>query len=190
MDSLKHFDDLDSTLFLTGSDGTVTDKYTYDAWGSVTSHTDSTQQPYQYVGQLGYYTHYQDPNLGLLQLGVRFYEPGIGRFTQRDPMQDDENCSAYRYGDDNPIAHVDPTGEWLWDIIRCLYRWSRVMNVWREAKRKFPIPNCEDECENDYIKRIVDYIDDKLGKNYVRKTIEICAKAGMAKSLPGCKGRY
>ncbi|MCK4235915.1 MAG: RHS repeat-associated core domain-containing protein, partial [Candidatus Krumholzibacteria bacterium] len=74
-----------------------------------TSHTGSTQQPYQYVGQLGYYTHYQDPNMGsLMQLGVRFYDPALGRFTQRDPIRHGEN--HYLYSLDNPLSYVDPSG--------------------------------------------------------------------------------
>lgn len=44
-----------------------------------------------FVGQLGCYTHYQDANLDLLQLGVRFYDPESGRFTQVDPVRDGSN---------------------------------------------------------------------------------------------------
>jgi RHS repeat-associated protein len=102
------FDDLGSTLFLTDSTGLATDKYTYDAWGNVTSRTGSTQQPYQYVGAMGYYTHYQDANLPLLQLGVRFYDPSIGRFTQVDPIGDGINW--YAYCENNPLMRVDPRG--------------------------------------------------------------------------------
>ena len=104
-----HFDDLGSALFLTGADGAITDRYTYDAWGKPTGHVGTTQQPYQYVGQIGYYTHHQDPNMaGLLQLGVRFYDPETGRFTQGDPIQDSLNWYAYVGG--NPIAWIDPQG--------------------------------------------------------------------------------
>ena len=94
---------------LTGSDGSVTDRYTYDVWGKPTGHVGTTAQPYQYVGQLGYYTHYQDPNMaGLLQLGVRFYDPETGRFTQEDPLQDSPN--GYGYVLANSIRYVDPWG--------------------------------------------------------------------------------
>jgi len=78
------FDDLGSTRLLTSAAGVVTDTYYYDAWGNVSHDTGSTNQPYQYVGLLGYYTRWQDANLDLLQLGVRFYDPEIGRFTQID----------------------------------------------------------------------------------------------------------
>jgi hypothetical protein len=60
----------------------VSGKYRYDAWAKLISHEGSTNQPYEYVGQLGYYTHWQDANMdGMLQLGVRDYDPSVGRFT-------------------------------------------------------------------------------------------------------------
>ena len=106
-----HFDELGSTRKLTDKDGVVTDTYSYDAWGN-TTHTGSTEQPYQYVGQLGYYTHWQDENLDLLQLGVRFYDPETGRFAQKDPI-DNETSSPYAYGDDSPVLKVDPSGRFV-----------------------------------------------------------------------------
>lgn len=70
-------------------------------------HTGVAGQPYQFVGQYGYYTHYQEPNIGgLLQLGVRFYDPSVGRFTQVDPIKDGLNW--YDYGEENPIVNIDP----------------------------------------------------------------------------------
>jgi len=65
-----HYDELGSTRVLTDGSGSVTDRYSYDAYGSVTSHIGSTtDNPYQYVGALGYYTHYQDPDFRLLEPG-------------------------------------------------------------------------------------------------------------------------
>jgi len=82
-----------------------------DAWGKLMEHiehTGSTAQPYQFVGQMGYYTHWQDTYLGLLQLGVRFYDPQVGRFAQVDHAADGLNW--YAYGGDLPNKVVDPTG--------------------------------------------------------------------------------
>jgi RHS repeat-associated protein len=104
-----HFDGLGSTLSLTDEDGDVTDTYTYNAWGDVTNHTGSTtDNPYRYVGQLGYYSHYQEPTFDLLQLGVRFYDPEIGRFTQRDP--EGYGTNWFIYTDNRPTVFADPTG--------------------------------------------------------------------------------
>lgn len=67
------------------------------------------------VGQLGYYTHWQDPALAdALQLGVRFYEPGVGRFDSLDPLRDGVNY--YVYGDGNPTLMVDPDGRFAFAI--------------------------------------------------------------------------
>jgi len=108
-----HEDGLGSTLAMTDQDGDVTDKYSYDAWGNVTPGQSNVtaDNPYQYVGQLGYYTHCMIPDnqdFRFLQLGVRFYDPEIGRFTQRDRIG--SVGSPYRYGEDSPIVLSDPSG--------------------------------------------------------------------------------
>ena len=123
VDFYYHFDGLGSTKALTGPTGTRTnDVYTYDVWGNVT-HTGPTNQPYQFVGQLGYYTNYQDSKLNpestdankyvMLQLGVRYYAPEMGRFTQRDPVND--GLSRYAYVHSRPVSATDPHGLRDWD---------------------------------------------------------------------------
>jgi len=106
-----HFDGLGSTRAITDSAGNVTDTYSYDAWGNVTSHIGPTSQPYQFVGQLGYYTHSQEPGLGLMQLGVRFYDSEVGRFTQRDPIGYQGGLNLYEYGWSRPTIFTDPRGK-------------------------------------------------------------------------------
>ena len=106
-----HFDALGSTRMLTDESGHITDSYTYDAWGNLLTHDpNSISQPYQYVGQLGYYTHWQDSNLPLLHLGVRFYDPGTGRFGQRDGLRAGK-WNFYSYAEDRPQTLIDPSGE-------------------------------------------------------------------------------
>ena len=79
-------------------------------WGGVMYLFDSTSNnPYRYVGQLGYYTHWMDSSLtDLLHLGVRFYEPGVGRFSQVDPAG--EGWNWYVYAGNQPAVAVDPSG--------------------------------------------------------------------------------
>ncbi len=110
-----HYDETGSTRLLTDTAGNVTDTYAYDAYGSVIAHNGSTHDnPYQFVGALGYYTPWQAPEFRLLQLGFRFYDPGTGRFTQEDPVGDGINW--YAYCDGNPLAGVDPWGLWQFTI--------------------------------------------------------------------------
>ena len=107
-----HFDELGSTRLLTDGNGVVTDRYGYDAYGALLWHEEyanSIDQLYQYVGALGYYTPYQEPELGLLRLGLRFYDPLVGRFTQRDVSVSD-GAQSYGYVADEATQMVDPTG--------------------------------------------------------------------------------
>jgi len=150
-----HFDGLGSAIALTDEDGTTTDTYSYDAWGNLTSHTDpdtedgiglTTDNPYQYVGKYGYYTHWQEPTLNLLQLGVRYYDPSVGRFTQQDPIQDGWNW--YGYVGENPVTNVDPTG---------LATWLGPKPM-PDGTVTYDLTHCEEamrQCMNDTIKRTV-----------------------------------
>ena len=106
-----HYDALGSTRLLTNASGIITDRYTYDAYGSLMAHdryTGSVDQPYQFVGESGYYTHYQEPEFGLLQLGVRFYDVETSRFTQVDPIR--EGWDWYVYVGNHPTFVIDPNG--------------------------------------------------------------------------------
>ena len=49
-----------------------------------------------------------DADSNLYYYGARYYDPYIGRFTQRDPVGDGVNW--YAYTENNPLKFVDPTG--------------------------------------------------------------------------------
>ena len=119
-----YFDGLGSTVMMTEGLSTIADRYDYDAWGNEYPIMVSTlDNPYRYVGQLGYYTHWMDSSLtDLLHLGMRFYEPGVGRFSQVDPAR--EGVNWYGYVDGIPTTHVDPVGLFNW----CFPLNSRICN--------------------------------------------------------------
>ncbi len=87
---------------------TVTDAYMHDSWGSASVHVGATEQPSQYVGQMGYYTHGAASGIDVLQLGIRYYDASTGRFISRDPIRDEANLYGYVSG--NPVMLVDPRG--------------------------------------------------------------------------------
>ncbi|MHB8927921.1 MAG: RHS repeat-associated core domain-containing protein [Bacillota bacterium] len=55
-----------------------------------------------------------DPVFGQVYLRARYYTPGLGRFTTPDPLVmaglDLPGMSPYAYGQDNPLAYLDPSG--------------------------------------------------------------------------------
>ncbi|NLE95982.1 MAG: hypothetical protein GX600_09960, partial [Dehalococcoidia bacterium] len=111
------FDRLGSTIAMVPAvEGNPTDRLFYTPWGELVtsgsraSTVGTTANPYRYVGELGYYYHHQDAGLqDWMQLGVRFYQPEIGRFERRDPILTAEE-NRYVYCADAPVVVVDAWG--------------------------------------------------------------------------------
>jgi RHS repeat-associated protein len=98
------FDALGSTRAVVDDTGVTVATYRFGPYGTVESQTGALQQPFGFVGQLGYHA---DPS-GVVQVGIRSYLPEVGRWTQPDPTRQDANLYLYAAGD--PINLVDPTG--------------------------------------------------------------------------------
>jgi RHS repeat-associated protein len=94
---------------LSGTSGAVTDRYTYDGYGSAVAATGSTENPYRYSGER------LDADTALYQLRARYYNPGTGRFLSRDPLpgrlEDPRTTHRYTYANSDPIMFSDPTGQ-------------------------------------------------------------------------------
>lgn len=86
----------------------VTDTYTYDAWGKSLATSGGTSNPYRYRGE------WLDEGSGLYSLRARDYDANAGRFLTRDPYGGslDEPISRHRYlyANDDPVNHSDPSG--------------------------------------------------------------------------------
>jgi RHS repeat-associated protein len=56
-----------------------------------------------------------DDRVGLVDLGARWYDPALGRFLSRDPMQGlpapSRGLNPYSYALNEPAGLIDPTGE-------------------------------------------------------------------------------
>ena len=98
--------------------GTVVASYSYDVFGSLTSSNESFpggwSNPYRYDGtdRVRY-----DAETGLYWMSVRAYDPTLGRFLARDPLNRQAEASTnqpYVYGANNPLANVDPSGQFIW----------------------------------------------------------------------------
>ena len=72
-----------------------------------------------------YLGYERDSEVGLLQLGARYYAPAIGRFISPDwyvlenptrPMRIPQGFNAYSYALNNPLVFKDPSGQWFFLI--------------------------------------------------------------------------
>ncbi len=74
----------------------------FDAWGIKVAST-GTAPHFGYTGR-------EPDETGLVYYRARYYDPTLGRFTQRDPIGFSGGVNRYRYVNDNPIMYYDPLG--------------------------------------------------------------------------------
>ena len=93
---------------LTNSSGTITDTYSYDAFGNELNSSGSSLNSYLYRGEQF------DLDLGLQYLRARYYNPTTGRFLSRDPANgvptDPKTLHKYLYAGGDPVNRRDPSG--------------------------------------------------------------------------------
>ena len=74
-----HQDGLGTVRALTDAAAALSDTYRHDPFGLDAGHQGPSPQPFGYTGQQ------VDAETGLVYLRARYYDPGLGRFLQRDP---------------------------------------------------------------------------------------------------------
>jgi RHS repeat-associated protein len=105
-------DHLGSATTITDESGAVVESRVYGPFGDTSSDLSSS------AVHAGFTGHEHDPELGLINMRGRLYDPGIGRFVQADPFGSISPRGANRYGYvmNNPLSATDPTGYW-WHVI-------------------------------------------------------------------------
>jgi RHS repeat-associated protein len=93
----------DIIKFVTATGSTI-EAFTYDEFGNPTS----TQSPSRY-GYAGSIQKERNPDSGLVRMGVRMYDPMVGRFTSTDPIAGG-SLNDYVYAGHDPINSNDFSG--------------------------------------------------------------------------------
>jgi RHS repeat-associated protein len=106
--SYFHADGNMSIRHLSNPSGATSDTFTYDAFGILLDRTGSTPNEFRYAGEQ------YDPNAGFYYLRARYYQPGNGRFTARDPWignpMEPRTLHKYVYANSSPTMFRDPAG--------------------------------------------------------------------------------
>jgi RHS repeat-associated protein len=95
-------------LVVDAQTGVIAQQIDYDAFGRIISNSSPGFQP------LGFGGGFADTETGLIQLGLRFYDPETGRWISRDPLLFDGGSSnLYTYAAADPVNRADRTGTFL-----------------------------------------------------------------------------
>ncbi|UKP00954.1 colicin E3/pyocin S6 family cytotoxin [Nostoc sp. UHCC 0870] len=106
--SIHHAAGLGSVNALTDSNGNVTDRYIYDAFGRLIGQQGNTDNDFGFTGEQF------DENSDLYYLRARYYNPENGQFISKDSFEgfldDPQSLHKYTYVHNNPVNLIDPSG--------------------------------------------------------------------------------
>ena len=83
--------------------GSVTDSYVYDPFGKVT-HNGSSENPFRFSSE------FSDSETGLVYYNYRYYMPELGRWINRDPIEEDGGMNLYVMIDNKIVNNLDMLG--------------------------------------------------------------------------------
>ena len=103
-----HLNALGSNIVSTDDNQNVLVRYEYDVFGAIRSETGTSDNTRKFTGKEF------DADSNLYYYAARYYDPYVGRFTQRDLAEDGINW--YAYAENNPLKYVDPTGQFVFAL--------------------------------------------------------------------------
>lgn len=105
-----HRDGLNTVRLVTNGAGGVEEWSSYTPYGDRTQTAAAGAKTEETKGFIG---EREDPEVGLVYLNARYYDPAIGQFVSPDwwdPSLPGVGTNRYAYSDNNPINNSDPTG--------------------------------------------------------------------------------
>jgi len=96
----------------TDTKGKVVQKFVFDSFGNLRAGgAHKIKQPYSFTGRE------YDRETRLYYYRARYYDPGVGRFLQKDPASgisaNPQAANPYPYTQNNPVNLTDPSGLWV-----------------------------------------------------------------------------
>ena len=125
---------------LVKTDGTVAERYVYDAYGSPTIYNAGWSSQVTWANSrtndILYCGYRLDAETGLFHVRHRAYHPALGRWMQRDRLRYwAGDRDLYGYVNGRPGSRQDPLGLWEFDPLEPLWREIRavqnIINGWR-----------------------------------------------------------
>ena len=92
--------------------GSIAAQYVYDPYGNVVETYGNLADAFSF----GFSTQYHDREVGMVGYKRRFYRPDLGRWLNRDPIEEEGGENLYAFCGNAPILYVDILGESFLDV--------------------------------------------------------------------------
>jgi RHS repeat-associated protein len=118
-----HKDHLGSITTITNNIGAIMEQNSFDAFGKRrNSNGSDATTTINSLTRRGFTEHEMLPEVNMIHMNGRVYEPTLGRFMSADPNVQfagfSQSYNRYSYGFNNPLSGTDPTGYgWFRDFI-------------------------------------------------------------------------
>ncbi len=132
-ESYYHHDGLGNVRSLSDGKGHIKTVYLYDVFGQIQNKLGDGDNEFLFTGEQ------MDDEIGLIYLRARYYDPSIGRFINKDPIQGigtmTQSLNRYVYTLNNPVNLIDPSGYSggrydPWDILDIGLRIAEPLGKW------------------------------------------------------------
>lgn len=92
------------------ADGTIAAHYEYDPFGVLLKSYGTMKD----ANPIRFSTKYYDIETDLYYYGYRFYSTSLGRWINRDPLEEEGGFNLYVFVGNNPLSNIDPYGLINW----------------------------------------------------------------------------
>jgi RHS repeat-associated protein len=131
-----HADHLGGVHLVTDINGALVQRVEYKPWGEVARQDGNVEPSRRFTGK-----ELDDPEIGLLYYGGRYYSSLVGRFVSPDPFVpapgSPQSLNRYAYVLNNPINLIDPSGFFFRNIGKFFK--ARLELGWKVARVAAPI---------------------------------------------------
>ena len=122
--------------------GSIAAQYTYDPYGNITDMSGALATQFSF----GFSTKYHDRELGMVSYQRRFYRTDLGRWLNRDPIEEEGGENLYMFCVNNPCLNYDVDGNIASGLIKGLLDRiddlkNRLENIMSSAKECFKVIN-------------------------------------------------
>ena len=104
------YDHNGNIILYVSESGSIAAQYTYDPYGNVTEQSGNLTTQFSF----GFSTKYQDREASMVGYQRRFYRPDLGRWLNRDPIEEEGGENLYAFCVNNPISLFDKFGMDIW----------------------------------------------------------------------------